>query len=269
MLRYGTILFVFLSVLVVSGCGYDHGRDLGLLVQAVSPTGAHPVTACSGSSGLIENPSYGCTYLVRGNGGAVTESLARALRQEGFAVGCSAPGSLAALRGDVRVTAEVTQYGSIVASGGVVNVFGAGYRPEDSQAIRRGFVALRLDASRQSTASAALWQAQVEDGGRCDRPLVPPDPIEQCLTWWNGPVGQATSAAAVRGRLGPEAQVKRRERPGVSTCTYTLRAPKGIRVMTAIFDHGSWSWPPFDKVELVRTFRPNAILAASGRLSAT
>jgi len=267
MVPLGRLVALCFAIAILSACGYDTGVDLPPVLERVVPSGARPVTTCGGSSGLIDEPSYSCTYLVRGEAGAIADRIARALRRDGYAVSCPRPGELAALRDDVRVTAEVTAGGSISRSGGVANVFPSGYRPEGSHPIPQGFVALDLGAIRQSEASAAFWRGQVAAGLPCDRAPVAPDPLEVCITWWNGPVGSATSETARRRRAGPGVRVVRSEHPGVSTCTYTVRVPDGFQRLIARFDHGTWIWPPLRAVARPRPFRPNARLARDGRLS--
>jgi len=189
---------------LVAACGYDTGSDLRPALERVTPPGARVIGACGGSSGLIDEPSYTCTYLFPGEGGEVADQIATALRTDGFAVSCSRPGELAALRGDVRITAELTPGGWISTMGGVVNVYPPGYRPEGSRAVAKGSVAVDLSASRQPKASADFWRRYVAGGGRCDRPLVLPHPLEVCVTWWNGEVGMRASDTAARRRLGPQ-----------------------------------------------------------------
>jgi hypothetical protein len=254
-------------VCLTPGCGYDTGPDLRPAVERVTPSGALRVAACGGSSGLIDEPSYSCLYMVPGRVGVVTQTIATALQAQGFAVSCARPGELAALRGNVRITAEVTGEGSISRSGGVANVLAGGYRPEGSRPIPRGSVVLDLDATRQPESSAAFWRRHVAEGGRCDRARIPIHPLEVCVAWWNGPVGMTTSEAARRRRAGPGVHIVRAERPGVSTCTYTVRVPRGYARLTARFDHGKWIWPPLRAVPPPRPFSPNARLEANGWLS--
>jgi hypothetical protein len=254
---------VCLGSIALAGCGYDEGYDLPAVAQLAAPARAHAIS-CSGSSGLIDYPARDCAYIVRGSGSSVTEELAQRLRRAGFDVSCARAGSLAALRGNVRVDAEVTQYGSFIGS----NVFASGYRPLGARSIPRGSVVLKLSAIRQAAASASFWRSEIARGGSCDRALPTPNRIALCLVWWNGPAGFTTSRAAVRRRLGPELRVERSERPGVSSCTYTLRNGPGFVRASGRFDQGGWRWSPLRRVQLEQRFRPNARLAESGWLSA-
>ena len=250
-----------------AACGYDAGSDLRPAVERVTPPGARVVGACGGSSGLIDEPSYSCTYLIRGEGGELADEIATALRKDGFAVSCSRPGEVAALRRNVRVTAELTPGGWTSTRGGVVNVYPPGYRPEGSRAVPKGSIAVNLSASRQAEASADFWRHYVAEGGRCDRPLVLPHPLELCVTWWNGEVGMKTSETAARRRLGPQVRIVRSELPGVSACTYTLRAANGFTATTGRFDHGRWIWSPLRAVARPSRFVPNARLGPNGVLA--
>ena len=260
------LLALCLLLPLLPACGYDTGADLRPVVERITPSGARPLAACGGSSGLIDEPSYGCKYLVRGEAEKVSEAIASALRSEGFAVSCPRAGELAALRRDIRVTAEVTPSGWISHASGVANVFEGGHRPEGSQPIPKGSVALDLDASRQSDASSAFWRRHVAEGLPCNRSLVQPHPLEHCVTWWNGPVGMETSEAARRRHAGPAVQITRTERPGVSTCTCTVRVRGRFQRVIARFDHGDWIWPPLRAVAPPRRFQPNARLEANGWL---
>jgi hypothetical protein len=260
------LLLAAVAVSVPAGCAYDEGRDLPPIVQRATPTGARLLTPCGGSSGLIDPPSYGCVFFVRGSGAAVTASLARVLGEEGFTVACPSPGKITAVRDNVLVLAEVTQYGSVVARGGIANVFEAGWRPRGSKPIPPGWVALDLDALRLE--SAAFWRAQAARAGRCDRPLLEPNIVEHCVNWWNG-VGTPTAREAVRRRARPLVEVRRRTGIGVATCTYTLRNRRGYLRVSARFANTRWVWPPLRRVSGLRAFRPNAVLNEDGRLELT
>lgn len=257
---------LFLLVSILPACGYDTGADLRPAVEKATPAGARSVSSCGGSSGLIESPSYGCVYVMRGDVAAVTNGIAKALRTEGFAVSCRRPGELRALRGNVRMTAQVTGEGLISTSGGVANVLAGGYRPEGARPVPRGSVVVNLDASRQVEASAAFWRSIVAEGGRCDRAPRREHPLELCLTWWNGPVGFETRAAARRRHAGPAVEIAHEELPALSKCTYTMRLGDGFARVNARFDHGDWVWPRLHKVPEPRRFRPNARLEPHGLL---
>jgi hypothetical protein len=262
---------VFTGVLMLAltaGCAYDQGRDLPPIVERVTPAGARLLTACGGSSGLIEEPSHGCTFFARGDGATVTARVAQALRRDGFNVACRRPGEIAAVRGNVRVLAEVTQYGSVVAWGGIANVYPAGYRPRRSKPIPARSVALAIDASRLEASSASFWRQHVREGGRCNAPLPKPNLDEHCVNWWNG-VGIPTAEAALRRRVLPPVEVRRRTGIARATCTYTLRTASGYLRVTARFERGDWVWPPLHRVDRPRSFRPNALLNEDGRLQLT
>jgi hypothetical protein len=265
MSRFG-ILVAAVTALTVGGCAYDEGRDLPPIVERATPSGARLLATCGGSSGLIDPPSYGCVFFARGSGADVTASLARALQRDGFDVSCPRPGEIAAVRDDVRVLADVTEHGSVVASGDIANVFDAGWRPRGSKPIPPGWVALDLDASRLE--SAAFWKARAAGGGRCDRPLPKPNVGQHCVNWWNG-VGAPTAAHALRRRVRPFVEVRRRTGIGVATCTYTLRTRTRYLRVTARFADGRWVWPPLRSVDRPRAFRPNARLDDDGRLELT
>jgi hypothetical protein len=261
------LLVLSLLLPLVAGCGYDEGADLRPAVERITPPGGVALEACGGSSGLIDYPSHSCTYLVRSTTAAATQSLASTLRREGFVVSCRQPGELAALRGDVRVTAEVTEHGSISTAGGVVNVLRGGYRAEGARRIPSGSVVVRVGAIRQSESSAAFWRRQVEEGGRCDQSPAPINPLEHCVNWWNGPVGRTTSESVRRRRIGGPVQIVAAERPGVSSCTYMIRARDGFAEVGAKFDHGDWAWQQPRRVRRPARFRPNATLYAHGWLA--
>jgi hypothetical protein len=262
------ILGTIVSLLVLAGCGYDEGGDLGPVVEAATPAGARTLTACGGSGGLIEPPSHSCAFFAPGDGGAVTAAVAGALRRDGFDVACRRPGEVTAVRDDIRVLAEVTQYGSVVASGGVVNVFGAGFRPRGAKAIPAGSVALKIDASRLVDASASFWRSLAREGGSCAAPLQKPNLAEHCVNWWNG-VGMATGDDAIRRGARPPVEIRTAWGIETSTCTYTLRARRLFLRVTARFDRGEWVWPPLRKLNRPGTFRPNARLNEDGRLDLT
>ena len=254
------------SLGILAGCGYDTGGDLPGVVEEITPVGARLLTPCGGSSGLIESPSHGCTSFAPGDGAAVTAAVARALRENGFEVACRRPGDITAGREDVRVLVEVTQYGSVVASGGVANVFRAGYRPSGSQPIPAGSVALKIDASRVAEASASFWRNLAREHGRCDAALPKPNLTENCVNWWNG-VGRATGDDALRLRAQPPVEIRTDWGIETAACTYTLRTPDGYLGVTARFKHGDWTWPRLREVDAPGTFRPNARLAGDGRLN--
>jgi hypothetical protein len=75
-----------------------------------------------------------------------------------------------------------------------------------------------------------------------------------------------TSEAARRRHAGPAVRITRTERPGVSTCTYTVRVRGRFQRVIARFDHGDWIWPPLRAVAPPRRFQPNARLEANGWL---
>lgn len=254
-----------LVIALLTGCGYDTGDDLPGVVEAVTPSGAQPVTACGGSTGLIESPSHSCTFFAPGVGGAVTVEVARSLRREGFEAGCQRPGEVAAVRDDVRVSVEVTQHGWVVASGGVANVLGGGYRPRGSQPIPPGSVALEISASRLPEASAGFWLGLARERGRCEAPLPKPNLAESCVNWWNG-VGFATGNEAVRLKARRPVEIRHRLGIETSSCTYTLRTADGYLRTTARFEHGDWTWPRLRRVPPPARFRPNGLLGENGRL---
>jgi hypothetical protein len=258
-------LATLVSLAIVAGCGYDTGGDLPAIVERATPAGAQLVTACGGSSGLIESPSHGCTFLAPGDGGAVTAAVARALREQRFDVACPRPGEITAVRDDVRVLAEVTQYGSIVASGGVANVYGSGYRSRGSQLIPAGSVAVKIGASRLVEVSAPSWRSRAQEGGHCAAALPKPNLVERCVNWWNG-VGWRTGDQALSLRARPPVEILTAEGIELATCTYTLRAPGGHVRVEARFESGEWIWPPLRPVARPSTFSPNARLQEDGRL---
>lgn len=98
-----------IGVLLLAACGFDEGHDLQP-VEQVMPAQARLLAPCSHVSGLIDNPSYDCTALVKAGGAGTTQAIATALAGTGFHVACPSAGSLVATRNDVRVTAEVTQW---------------------------------------------------------------------------------------------------------------------------------------------------------------
>lgn len=260
------VLGLILSVAVFPGCAYDDGDDLKPVVRRVTPEGARLLTACGGSSGLIESPSHSCTFFAPGEGAGTTTAVAGKLRQDGFDVACPRPGEVAAVRDDIRVLVEVAQYGSVVASGGVANVFDPGYQPRRAKVIPDGSVALKISASRLEDASASFWRSRARAGGRCSTPLPKPNLVEHCANWWNGVVGQATGEDALRRGAGPPVEIRRTSGIETAACTYTLRARGRFLQVTARFESGDWIWPPLRKVERPRAFRPNARLSETGRL---
>jgi hypothetical protein len=240
-------------LLLLAGCGFDEGRDLRPVVERTMPESSRLLGACGGSSGLIDYPSYDCTALARGEGAGTTQTMASALRNAGFDVACPAAGSLVATHRDIRVTADVTQWGSI----GGFGITPGTWRPRGSHPIPHGFVALRLAASRLSDSSAAFYRQLIAKGGRCDRPLLKPNPVLGCVVWWNGPVGRRTREAVPWRSAGPGVEVVANNREGESACTYTIRNRRGFLGVTARFD-GDWHWPPLRRVRGRVTFRPNA-----------
>jgi hypothetical protein len=259
------ILGTVVSLLVLAGCGYDDGGDLVPVVEAATPAGARVLTACGGSTGLIESPSQSCTFFAPGDGGAVTAAVARALRRDGFDAACRRPGEVTAVRDDVRVVAEVVQHGSVVASGGVANVFGGGYRPRGAESIPAGSVALKIDASRLVDASASFWRSLAREGGSCSAPLPKPNLAESCVNWWNGR-GRATGDDAVRRGARPPVEIRAASGIEKATCTYTLRARGRFLRVTARYERRDWIWPPLRELNRPGTFRPNARLNEDGRL---
>lgn len=253
--------------LLTAGCAYDDGEDLRPIVRGVIPAGAEPLGPCGGSDGLIDAPSHACTLLVPGSGTKVTNALAAALARDGFGVACEAVGEVTALRDDVRVTAEVAQFGSISSAGGVVNILKSTYRHPGTRRIPRGSVAVRIGATRLSDSSVDRYRRLIARGGTCDRPFVQESPLVRCTEWWNGAVGEATSEEATRRGAGPEVYVVSRLRVGESSCTYTLRhGRRGFLGMTARFTEGDWHWPSLRRVRPSGAFRPNAVLLANGWL---
>ena len=214
-------LALLVSTLVVgAGCGYDQGEDLPVIVENATPPRATQVGACGGSSGLIESPSHGCTFLVRADEGEVTTSVAQALADDGFQVSCRRSDEsveLAGLRGDVRVRAEVTPAGSISERGGVVNVYGSGDVPPGGRRIPRGSVALALDASRQAAASEDFQREWVRDGFTCDRGELQEQSLPGCVDAWNAPANEPNRRLAARRMRVPVAYVSlRSDGPGVA-----------------------------------------------------
>lgn len=219
------------------------------------PASARLLAPCSRTSGLIDYPAYGCTALLRGDGAATTQAIATALTVAHFHVVCPSAGSLVATRNDIRVTADVTQWGSLRGSA----ITAGSWRPVGSQPIPRGSVALRLNASRLSDSARAFYRELISKGGRCDRPLPWASPVRQCVAWWNGPVGQPTRRAVPWQTAGRQVEVVGRNREGESTCRYTIQNGRGFLRLTARFD-GNWHWPPLRRVSRKATFRPNARL---------
>lgn len=252
------------SLALLAGCGYDTGEDLPGVVSAVTPADARPLTACGGSSGLIESPSYECAFFTPGDGAAVTSALAQALRREGFEVACRAPGEITAVRRSVRVTGEVAQHGSVVASGGVANVYDSGYVPRGAQPIPTGFVAIKIAASRLSESSASFWTSLARKPGRCDAPLPKPNLAEHCVNWWNA-TGRPTALRALRAHARPRVEIRTDWGVERAACTYTLHTRAGYLRVTTRFEHGRWIWPRLRRAGRVGAFRPNAWLNEDGR----
>jgi hypothetical protein len=250
---------------LLAGCGYDAGSDLPGVVEAVTPADAQLLIRCGGSSGLIEPPSHGCTFFTPGEGSAVTAAVAHALRGQGFEAGCPRPGEINAVREDVRVSVEVTQYGSVVASGGVANVFDVGYRPRGSQPIPTGSVALEISASRLPEGSVGFWVGRANERGRCDAPLPKPNLAANCVNWWNG-VGWETGDEAIRLKAQRRVEIRPRWGIEIASCTYILRTTDGYLRVTAHFKSGDWTWPPLRRGSPPTRFQPNGRLNEDGRL---
>jgi hypothetical protein len=219
------------------------------------PARARLLAPCSHTDGLIDYPSYDCTALVKGDGAGTMQAITIALAKTDFQVACPSAGSLVATRSDIRVTADVTQWGSLRGSA----ITAGSWRPIGSHPIPRGSVALRIDASRLSDSASAFYRTLIAKRGRCDRPLPRPNPVRQCAIWWNGPVGRRTREALPRRTAGPEVEVVGHDREGQSTCTYTIRNGHGFLRLTAQFD-GDWHWPRFRRVRGRARFLPNARL---------
>ena len=239
----------------LAACGFDEGRDLQPVVEQAMPARARPLAPCGHTDGLIDYPSYDCTALVEGDGAGTMQAIAIALAKPDFQVACPSAGSLVATRSDIRVTADVTQWGSLRGSA----ITAGSWRPIGSHPIPRGSVALRIDASRLSDSASAFYRTFIAKRGRCDRLLPRPNPVRQCAIWWNGPVGRRTRQALPRRTAGPEVEVVGHDREGQSTCTYTIRNGHGFLRLTAQFD-GDWHWPRFRRVRGRARFLPNARL---------
>lgn len=144
-------------LLFVAACGFDEGRDLQPVVEQAMPARARLLAPCSHTDGLIDYPAYSCTALVKGDGAGTTQAIATALAETDFQVTCPSAGSLVATRNDVRVTADVTQWGSVRGSA----ITAGTWRPVGSHPIPRGSVAVRLDASRLSDSSAGFYRTLI------------------------------------------------------------------------------------------------------------
>jgi hypothetical protein len=217
----------------VAACGYDTGRDLPGVVDRATPAGAELVGECGGSPGLIESPSHGCTYVVRGELDEVTTVVADALVEQGFDVTCrgdEATVEVAGLRGNVRVSAEVTADGSLTDDGdGAVNVYEPGYSPPRARRIPAGSVALSLAASRQSEASADFQREWIAGGFACAEDVLEEQTLEGCVEAWNGLDNEANRRLASRRMRLPVAYVVlRSNEPGVSSgCFFGFLAHRG------------------------------------------
>ena len=207
---------IFLVVLAAA-CGYDEGKDLPAVVERATPAGAELVGECSGSPGLIESPSRGCTYLVPGETDEVTAAVAEALANQGFAVSCrlnETTVEIAGLRGNVRVRAEVAANGSVT-GGGVV--------------IPAGSVALSVTAARQIEASATFQRQWVAGGFPCTEGVLNDQTLEGCVAAWNGSDKPANRRLVLRRMRVPVANVfLRSSGPGVSSgCFFGFLAHGG------------------------------------------
>ena len=261
MARHAALISTAVGVLFLAGCGFDEGRDLEPVVEQITPASARLLAPCSHTDGLIDYASYSCAVLAEGDAAGTTQAIAAALAEADFAVACPWAGSLVAVRHDIRVTAEVTQWGSVRGSA----VTPGSWRPVGSHPIPHGSVALRLDASRLSDSSRAFYRRLIAQKGRCDRPLPRPDPIAQCVVWWNGAAGRPTREAVPWRTVGPEVEVVGRNREGESTCAYTIRNGRGVLRLSARFD-GDWHWPRLQRVRQAAPFRPNARLRRGDEL---
>jgi hypothetical protein len=230
------LAFLVLTVVVGAGCGYDDGKDLPAIVESATPREATRVGPCSGSSGLIESPSLGCTFVVRGAAGEVAASVARALAEDGFDVSCRRSAQvveLAGLRGDVRVSAEVIPAGSIVADDDLVNVHESGYVPPGARAIPRGSVALALTAARQSAASEDFQRGWVRHGFGCEPGELRERSPAGCVDAWNAQENERNRRRALRRMRVPVAYVSLRgDSPGVAQgCFFGFLARGGRYLM--------------------------------------
>ena len=204
LVRIVAISAAALTAWLVAGCGYDDGDDLPAVVEAATPANASRVGACGGSSGLIDFPSYGCTYVVAGDAGDVAAVVAAGLAEQGFAVSCRMGAEetieVDGLRDDVSARAEVTDEGSIVVSdhGEVVNVYGKGGVSPGGKQIPRDAVALSLTASRQSDASVEFQRSWVRGGVACTEADLRQRTIAGCVTAWNQPENEANRKLALR-----------------------------------------------------------------------
>jgi hypothetical protein len=174
------------------------------------PAQARPLAPCSHTDGLIGYPSYECAALVRGNAGVTIVAIETALAETGFRVACPSAGALVATPNDIRVTADVTQWGSLRGSA----VTAGSWRPVGSHPIPRGSVALRIAATRLSDSSTAFYRSLSAKGGHCDRVLPRPSPVRQCLVWWNGAVERPTREGLPSQTAGPETEVVAHNRVG-------------------------------------------------------
>jgi hypothetical protein len=231
-MRLGTT--VASVVLFAAACGYDEGKDLPGIVERAAPAEAELIGECAGPGGLIESPSYHCTYFAHGEAIEVTTAVADALAEQNFDVSCRDGDiaiEIAGFRADVGVRAEVTADGSVTDSGdGAVNVFEPGYVPPGAKPIPTGAVALALSASRLTDAGADTQQEWVADGVACSADRLRQQTLAGCVEAWNGPGNDTNRLLVVRRLRVPAAYVLllRSHEPGVSTgCFFRFLAPRG------------------------------------------
>lgn len=265
-------LLALLVVATGAGCGYDEGKDLPGIVEAVAPAASHVVGTCGGSSGLIESPSHGCTFFAPGEPRKVAVAVARALIKQGFEVSCRGGGmtiEVTGLRGDVRAAAEITGDGTVTTSGGVVNVFAPGYVPPGADPIPTGSVALKLSASRQSDASAGFNQSRIREGAPCSTTGLRRQTLDLCIEEWNGLGNERNRRLALQRARVPAASVFRLSVSGVSSgCHFGFLARRGrylILQSTWEDDHLAWAEPEVGYSSGKR-FEPHAKLRPDGTL---
>ncbi len=195
----------------------------------------------------------------------MTAAVARALREQGFAAACSTPGEITAVRDNVRVLVEVAQYGSVVASGSVANVFDPGYRPRGSRLIPVGSVVVDVGVSRLSELSASRWRSGAREPGRCDAALQKPDLVARCVNWWNGERQSREEA----DRLGAQPSIEVRPDWGIesSSCAYTIRTNRGYLSTTWRFEDDAWIRPRLHPIKPPAAFRANARMDKYGWLT--
>jgi hypothetical protein len=224
---------LILASLVTAGCGYDEGEELPGIVARATPAGAKLVGECGGSPGLIESPSRECTYTVAGEAGDVTNAVADALVAVGFDVSCRRDENtirITALRANVRVDAHVIEDDSLTNHGdGAVNVHGRGYVPTGARRIPAGSVALSVNASRQSEASADFHREWIADGFACSAIVLHAQTLEGCVEAWNSHANERNQRLVVRRMRVPAAYVRlRSDEPGVSSgCFFGVLARQG------------------------------------------